>query len=115
MTCAFDFILNLDRCRLQEEEALLIVAFPTKTVLVPGNSEDRLHALEGLLEQGGIPVGHLNLETIEGLEHITCCRLFDDVADPWAKRYMKAFIEKLMDEPLEKFVETIGIDEFRIQ
>lgn len=112
MKSAIELVWEVDGHRRREEEALLLVGFPKTTRIVSSNSPDGLHLLEELLEQGGIPVGQLNVEKIDGEEYLHSRRVFDDrLADQWAEPYMSTFVERYIEDA----VDDIGIDEFRVQ
>jgi hypothetical protein len=113
--CAFEIFLEVEKGLERKEEALLIVAFPKKTRIVRSNASDRLYLLDELLEQGGIPVGHLNLGTIKAVgDAVTSQRIFDERrADQWVKPFMSVFVDRFLQEEEEKLLDTIGIDQFR--
>jgi hypothetical protein len=114
MKTSIELISNLDRHAKKWGGALLIVGFPTTTRVVPDSFPDRLRLLEDLLQQGGIPVGILGMDTIAGKTDFFCCVLEDRIADEWAEPYVEAFANKFLTAgPGEVFSESIGIDEFR--
>jgi hypothetical protein len=114
MKTSIELISSLDRHGKAHDSALLIVGFPALTRAVPDRFSDRLQLLEDLLQQGGIPVGILSVDAMQGETSCLCCVLEDRVADEWAEPYMVALAEKLLTAGLWKpLTQSIGIDDFR--
>ena len=73
-----------------------------------------LQLLETLVQQGGIPVGIVNLMETTDEGHFAYSVFEEHVGNGWAESYMKAFATKMAkSERGEIITESIGIDEFR--
>jgi len=114
MKTAIELIADLDTAQKKSGGALLIVGFPTTTRILMSNLFQPLQLLETLLQQGGIPIGMVNLmeRTDDGLFAYS---VFEEhVGNGWAELYMKAFVTKMAESNRGDIItESIGIDEFR--
>jgi len=115
MKTAIELISDLDAGAKKRGTVLLVVGFPKQTRVVPSSFSDRLQLLEYLLQQGGIPVGMVSRDTVDGEEHAFYYILEDRVADEWAQPYVEAFVDRLMTaEPGELISEAMGIEDFKV-
>lgn len=114
MKTAIELIADLDTAQKKSGGVLLIVGFPTTTRILMSNLFQPLQLLETLLQQGGIPIGMVNLmeRTDDGLFAYS---VFEEhVGNGWAEAYMKAFVTKMAESNRGDIItESIGIDEFR--
>jgi hypothetical protein len=114
MKTTTELITDLNAAQKKSGGALLIVGFPTTTRVLMSDLFQPLQLLETLLQQGGIPVGIVNMmETTED-GHFAYSVFEEHVGNGWAESYMKAFATKMAERKRgEVITESIGIDEFR--
>jgi len=114
MKTSIEIITDLNTAQEKSCGALLIVGFPTTTRVLMSDLFQPLQLLETLVQQGGIPVGIVNLMETTDDGHFAYSVFEEHVGNGWAESYMKAFATKMAkSERGEIITESIGIDEFR--